>query len=179
MLSVDIDVHQKNPSAFLCHGSVSSVAGRFHRVAASQVHPPARLEPLHAGDKLCAHQCQPCTRRHVSLRLCEERARLRGRWGQEPAQHAQPCPSCLRSAIDPSRGARQHATPLAGGAPSRREPLCMGRLSHAWMTHTTLGVCSTTPLRLNASCLSSPAARRCVPHSFCHSRIVTKPIGWR
>src|SRR6266850_8208749 len=52
VLGVDIDVHQKNPSTFVCHGSVLSVAYRLHYVASSRVHPPSRLKPMQDEHKL-------------------------------------------------------------------------------------------------------------------------------
>src|SRR5216117_3877023 len=61
LVYVDIDVHQKNPSAFVCHVSVPSVACRFHRVASSRVHPPSRLKPLQDEHKLGSPLRTPCT----------------------------------------------------------------------------------------------------------------------
>src|SRR5467141_3877155 len=61
VLGVDIDVDQKNPSAFVCHGSVLSVAYRLHRVASSRVYPPSRLKPLQDEHKLGSPLRTPCT----------------------------------------------------------------------------------------------------------------------
>ena len=54
-----------------------------------------------------------------------------------PAERHQPATLC------------QAARSTSGwwSSPERREPLSMGRLSHACLPHTTLGVCRTTPLR--------------------------------
>src|SRR2546422_7028354 len=93
VLGFDIDVHQKNPSAFVCHVSVPSVAYRFHRVASSRVHPPSRLKPMQDEHKLCK---------------------------------AASCTSGCWASVE-----------------TRQGPLCMGRLSHALMPHTTLGLCRT------------------------------------
>ena len=61
---------------------------------------------------------------------------------------AQASPVHLWSVIDPLRCAGRHAAPLDGGHSERRDErlLAMGRLSHACMPYTTLGVCRTTPL---------------------------------
>src|SRR5712664_4006150 len=61
VLGVDIDVHQKNPSTFVCHGSVLPVAYRLHRVASSRVHPPSRLKPRQDEHKLGSPLRTPCT----------------------------------------------------------------------------------------------------------------------
>jgi hypothetical protein len=46
VLGVNIDRHQKNPSPFLCHGSVPSGVCRLDRCAASRVRPRAFLKPM-------------------------------------------------------------------------------------------------------------------------------------
>src|SRR5438046_10746912 len=90
VLGLDIDVNQKNPSPFVCHVSVLSVAYRLHRVASSRVHPPSRLKPMQDEHKLGSP------------------LRTSGCW----------------VAVE-----------------TRREPLCVGRLSHALMQHAALGFC--------------------------------------
>src|SRR6266849_9127167 len=77
VLGVDIDVHQKNPSAFVRHVSVPSVTLRLDRCAA-----------------LCVDPLSPCN------------------------------PGAIRPVL-----------------------LCIGRLSHASLLHTTRGVCRTPPRR--------------------------------
>jgi hypothetical protein len=77
-------------------------------------------------------------------------------WGAGPAPRppsaedgsARASPVRLRRVIDPLRCARRDAAPLEGGHPERCDErlVAMGRLSHACLLHTTLGVCRTPPL---------------------------------
>src|SRR5881296_2486077 len=133
VLGVDIDVHQKNPSAFVSHRSVLSVVHRCHRVATSRVHPPGRL--------LCTS--------------CNATRPPGDHWGAGSVPRslgagdgsARAASIRLRRVIDPLRCARRYAAPLDSGHPERRDErlVAMGRLSHACLPYTTLGVCRTPP----------------------------------
>src|SRR6058998_3245319 len=60
VLGVDIDVHQKNPSAFVSHRSVLSIVHRCHRAATSRLHPPGRLKPGQDEHTLGSPLCTSC-----------------------------------------------------------------------------------------------------------------------
>ena len=123
-----------------------SVVYRCHRVATSRVHPPGRLQPRQDERK-------PGSPLHTPWNVTRPPA---DRWRAGPVPRstdagdgsAQASPVRLWSVIDPLRCAGRHAAPLDGGHSERRDErlLAMGRLSHACMPYTTLGVCRTTPL---------------------------------
>jgi hypothetical protein len=113
---------------------------------------------------LCAHR----VRWHIPRRICGEQARRRGRRVRETARYSRPL------AVIPAARHRPATRCQAAHGPAgwwssgerRREPLGMGRLSHACMPYTTLGVCRTTPLRHPASVLTwlppdTVVSRRC------------------
>ena len=152
MLGVNIDVHQKNPSAFVGHMSIPSVC----------MPPPGRLQP-----RQHAHPGKPSVylvQRDTSPRITGERARFRGRLVRDAARHGCRLSACsvslTRSAVP---GGTRHL--LHGNHPERRDErlVAMGRLSYAWIPHTTLGVCSTPP-RASLGPLLGP-----LPSSLLHS----------
>jgi hypothetical protein len=122
-----------------------------HRVATSRVHPPGRLQPRQDAYTLgrplrpSCHAMRPPT----------------DRWGAGPAPRspgagdgsAWASPVRLRRVLDPLHCARRDAAPLEGGPPERCDErlVAMGRLSHACLLHTTLGVCRTPPLHYPVS----------------------------
>src|SRR6266446_5356742 len=129
VLGVDIDVHQKNPSAFVCHVSVPLCRVSFPScclVACA----PALTPEAHA-------------RRAQAGQSSGERARLRGRLLEETARYG--CPLSDRTATCHRPATLCKAVSCTPGCwtsvETRRAPMCMGRLSHALMPHTTLGFC--------------------------------------
>src|SRR5712691_5167676 len=85
VLGVDIDVHQKNPSAFVSHVSILSVVHGFilvpRRVCTLQdACSPGKTHTLGRPLRPSCHATRP-------LRITGERARLRGRLVRETARH--------------------------------------------------------------------------------------------
>jgi hypothetical protein len=86
---------------------------------------------------LCAHR----VRWHIPRRICGEQARRRGRRVRETARYSRPLaviPAARHRPATRFQAARGTSGWWSSGE-RRREPLGMGRLSHACMPHTTLG----------------------------------------
>src|SRR2546430_6768102 len=75
--------------------------------------------------------------------LAGERARLRGRLLGETARYGRPLSDRTAARHRPATLCEAARGTLGcwAAVETRREPLCMGRLSHALMSHTTLGFC--------------------------------------
>jgi hypothetical protein len=116
-----------------------------HRVATSLLYSLSRLQPRQDEHTWGRPLHTPCTATRSPT----------DHWGAGPAPRppgakdgsAQVSPVRLRRVLDPLRCARQDAAPLEASHPERCDErlVAMGRLSHAWIPHTILGVCSTTP----------------------------------
>src|SRR4029453_19192029 len=113
VLGLDIDVNQKNPSTFVCHVSVLSVAYRLHRVASSRLHPPSRLKPMKDANKLGSPlrtQCKPPRTPYA-------------RWGEG---------SATRSTVEGDCSVWSSPVRQDCGASSARQAVQGGKL-HLWM----------------------------------------------
>src|SRR5262245_40630111 len=117
-----------------------------HRVATSLLYSLSRLQPRQDEHTWGCPLHTPCTATRSPT----------DHWGAGPAPRppgakdgsAQVSPVRLRRVLDPLRCARQDAAPLEASHPEQCDErlVAMGRLSHACLPYTTLGMCRTTPL---------------------------------
>ena len=87
--------------------------------------------------------CAPSASRHVPRMLAGERARLRGRLLRETARYGRPLSDRTAARHRPAKlcKAASCTSGCWASIETRRAPMCMGRLLHAFMLHTTLGFC--------------------------------------